>query len=139
MAVLGEGSVWPQTDVLQPIADCLAGRCGGLIVEHDIIAFLVMVIGLGGLCAFLAGRSSARSWAAFSSLVINMVLFGFAIRFLEWGIFRGTLLQPYYYLVHTAILIAIAALGFQLTRTNQMVTQYHWLYQRSGPLTWKSR
>ena len=30
-------------------------------------------------------------------------------------------------------------LGYKYTRTNQMVSQYHWLYERASPLSWRAR
>jgi len=44
-----------------------------------------------------------------------------------------------YYVVDTIILLILGTLGYNYTRTNQMVTQYHWLYERASPLTWKAK
>ena len=44
-----------------------------------------------------------------------------------------------YYIVDTVILMIISFLGYQYTRTNQMVGQYHWLYERASALSWKPR
>ena len=44
-----------------------------------------------------------------------------------------------YYVVDTVILMFFGIVGFKYTRTNQMVTQYHWLYERASPLTWKPK
>ena len=33
----------------------------------------------------------------------------------------------------------IGMLGYRYTRTNQMVTQYHWLYERASALSWKPK
>jgi hypothetical protein len=37
------------------------------------------------------------------------------------------------------ILMAAAALGRQITRAHQMSAQYHFLYDRAGPLGWRER
>ena len=37
------------------------------------------------------------------------------------------------------VLLGAACLGFRMMRTTQMVTQYRWLYERTGPLTWRAR
>jgi hypothetical protein len=29
--------------------------------------------------------------------------------------------------------------GYRHTRTTQMTTQYRWLYERAGPLSWRAR
>jgi len=57
----------------------------------------------------------------------------------NYALFDGMLLSPYYYAVTYAVLMAAAVLGFRVMRTTQMVTQYRWLYERTSPLTWKSR
>ena len=36
-----------------------------------------------------------------------------------------------YYIVDTIVLLVIGIVGYHYTRTNQMVTQYHWLYETS--------
>ncbi len=72
------------------------------------------------------------------------------MRFLHWGLFldatleswravQGTLLSLHYYLVDTAVLIAAGALGYRLQRAEQMTTQYGWIYERTGPLSWRKR
>jgi hypothetical protein len=30
-------------------------------------------------------------------------------------------------------------LGYRYTRTNQMVTQYSWLYEKVSPLSWRPK
>ena len=36
-------------------------------------------------------------------------------------------------------IIVLALFGFRWKRTQQMTTQYYWLYERTGPLTWRSK
>ena len=122
----------------------------GLIVEKSYAAFLIVTIILGGGAAFMTGRSLARSWKPFGLLVFYILLLGLAVRFLHWGLFldatyeswrnmQGSLLSLHYYLADTAFLIAAAASGYRLQRAKQMATQYRWLYERSGPLSWRKR
>jgi hypothetical protein len=122
----------------------------GLIVEKSWVAFLIVTVILGGGAAFLTGRALARSWKSFTRVAIYMLLLGLAVRFLHWGLFlnatyaswralQGSLFSPYYYLVDTVLLIALAALGFRFERARQMASQYGWIYERTGPLTWKRR
>ena len=42
-------------------------------------------------------------------------------------------------LVDAIVLEAIAFAGFQFTRARQMATQYYWLYELTGPFSWKGR
>jgi len=44
-----------------------------------------------------------------------------------------------YYIVDTIVLLIVGTLGYRYTRTNQMVSQYHWLYERASPLSWKAK
>ena len=101
--------------------------------------FLVLTVILGGGAAFLSGRGLSRSWRPFSHVFFYVALLAGAIRFFHYALFNGALLSPYYYLVTYAVLLAAACLGFRSMRTTQMVTQYRWLYERTSPLTWRSR
>ena len=138
--LIGEGPVWPEHGAIEPLTTCLAGGgCGRLIFEDSPWIFLVMTVIIAGACAFMSGRSLALSWRPLPLLLFYMALFGFAVRFLHWGLFRGALLSPWYYVTDTLVLMAIATLGWQLTRTGQMVTQYHWLYRRTSAVSWEKR
>ena len=66
-----------------------------------------------------------------STLVVYLLLLGIGVRFIHHALFDGTMFSLHYYLVDTVILVVIGFLGYRYTRTNQMVTQYHWLYERS--------
>jgi hypothetical protein len=37
------------------------------------------------------------------------------------------------------ILLVFGFAGFRYARTTQMVTQYHWLYERVSPFSWRSK
>jgi hypothetical protein len=122
----------------------------GLIAEKSFAAFLLVTVVLGGGAAFLAGRALARSWKPFARVAVYMLLLALAVRFLHWGLFmdatyeswrdmQGTLLSLHYYLVDVVVLIAFAGLGYRLERARQMTTQYGWIYERTGPLSWRKR
>ncbi len=122
----------------------------GVIVEKSLTAFLIVTVILGGGAAFMTGRALARGWKSVGLLIIYICLLGAAVRFLHWGLFldatfeswrnaQGTLFSPHYYFVDTAILMASAALGYRLQRAEQMTVKYSWLYERTGPLTWRKR
>ena len=94
---------------------------------------------LGGGAAFLAGRAIAQTWRPFWSVVVYMAMLGAAVRFVHFALFEGTLLSPPSYLADTLFLVVMGALAWRMTRAAQMATQYYWLYERTGPLTWRSR
>ena len=37
------------------------------------------------------------------------------------------------------ILLISGLLGFRFKRASQMTTQYRWIYERTGPFTWRER
>jgi uncharacterized RDD family membrane protein YckC len=68
-----------------------------------------------------------------------VLILGWVVRFIHFALFHGTLLTLHYYLVDTVVLMAFAYVGWRYTRTGQMTTQYRWLYERTGPLTWREK
>ncbi len=98
----------------------------------------------------MIGRASAKGWKPFWNAILSVMLLAAAIRFLHWGLFagatlaswreaQGSLLSFHYYLSDAAILLVFAALGFRLQRRSQMLRQYGWLTERSGPFGWRVR
>jgi hypothetical protein len=107
--------------------------------DDGLRVFLALTVIIGGGAAFLAGRGLARSWKPFWRVFFYMALLAAAVRFFHYALFDGKLLSLYYYLVAYAVLLAAASLGYRTMRTTQMVTQYRWLYERTGPFTWRDR
>ena len=68
-----------------------------------------------------------------------MLLLGIAVRFIHHALFNGTMFSAQYYIVDTIVLMIIGMIGYRYTRTNQMVTQYHWLYERANALSWRDK
>jgi hypothetical protein len=94
---------------------------------------------IGGGAAFLAGRAIASTWRPFWSVLIYMAMLGAAVRFVHFALFEGTLLSPVSYVADTLYLIVMGSLAWRMTRAAQMATQYHWLYERTSPLTWRQK
>ena len=92
---------------------------------------------LGGGAGWLSGRAIARTWRPFWHLLIYTALLGAAVRFVHFALFQAELIAPLAYAADTLYLLAVASLGFRATRTTQMVRQYPWLYERTGPLSWR--
>ena len=61
------------------------------------------------------------------------------MRFIHFALFEGTLLSLHYYLVDAVVVFVIGSLGFRYYRARQMTTQYRWLYERTGPFTWREQ
>lgn len=113
----------------------------------SVVDFLLVTVFLGGGAAWLTGRATARTWTSWWQLLIYVVLLTGAVRFIHFSLFHGKFFLPTSDLaealtmaaVDFAILTVAAALGRQTTRARQMSTQYHFLYDRSGPLRWRER
>jgi hypothetical protein len=110
-----------------------------LFVEDSIWIFLIMTVLIGGGAAFLAGRGLASKWRPIWMPVAYMIPMGLALRFFHHALFDGEILSLHYFLTDTLVLVLGALLGFRLTLVTQMVRQYPWLYERSGPFAWKDR
>ncbi len=107
---------------------------------HGSLTAVILVTGvLAGGAAWLTGRAVANTWRSLWQLALYIVLLTAFTRFLHFALFEGPLLSGAGYLVDLAILAVMAVTGFRVTRTNQMVTQYNWLYERVGPLSWRAR
>src|SRR5215207_9067929 len=110
-----------------------------LFVEDTLSVFVIMTVVIGGGAAYLAGRNLASRWRPCCLPASYMLLLGLALRFFHYALFNGDLFSIHYFLTDTAVLIAASLLGYRLTMVNQMVSQYPWAYERSGPLTWRAK
>jgi hypothetical protein len=108
-----------------------------LIIERNIVDFLLVSCFLGGGAAFLTGRAVALTWRPIIYLLVYLLLLACGVRFIHYALFEGTLLSAHYFLVDAVILLAFGWLGCRMTRARQMAGQYSWLYQRSSPLSWR--
>ena len=112
----------------------------GIIYEEPSIwLFLLVTCILGGGAAWITGRSVAQGWQSLITLFFAVLGLGIAVRFIHHALFGGTMFSARYYIVDTIVLMIIAALGYRFTRTNQMTTQYSWLFEKTGPLSWRPR
>jgi hypothetical protein len=110
------------------------------IYEFESLLQVVLVTGvIGGGAAWLAGRAIAQTWRPFWHVIGYMLLLGAAVRFVHFALFEADLLAPLSYAADTAFLLCIGGLGWRVTRTTQMVTQYPWLYERTGPFIWRPK
>ncbi len=111
----------------------------GTIWEVGLADFLLVTLFLGGGAAYLTGRAVASVWSPMLQMVIYVVGLACAVRFIHYALFGGTLLSFQYFLVDLVILLILGTIGFRITKTNQMVRQYSWLYERAGPFGWRQK
>lgn len=112
---------------------------GILYEEASIWQFFFVTLVLGGWAAWMTGKACAQTWRPYLTLVLYLMALGVGVRFIHHALFDGTMFSPRYYIVDTIVLLVFGILGYKYTRTNQMVSQYHWLYERASPLSWRAR
>ncbi len=101
--------------------------------------FIGLTVCVMGFASFMTGQGLANTWRPMWQIVLYSVLLGLADRFLTWSLFEGELFHLSGYIFHTLVLLVICSIAYRLTLTHKMVTQYPWIYQRSGPFTWRRR
>jgi hypothetical protein len=112
----------------------------GTLYATETFLQVVLVTGiLGGAAAWATGKAIAETWRPFHQLVGYMLLLGGAVRFAHFALFEGELLSVPSYLADMLYLLAVGSLSWRMTHTSRMVTQYRWLYERTGPFTWRER
>ena len=112
----------------------------GDLYASETLLQVVLVTGLiGGGAAWLTGQAIAKTWRPFWHVVVYIVLLGAAVRFVHFALFQADLISPASYAVDTLYLLALGALAWRMTRAAQMATQYYWLFERTGPFTWRAR
>ena len=112
---------------------------GILYEEPSFWLFALVTVAMGGWGAWMTGRAMAITWQPYVLCVAYLLVLAGAVRFIHYALFAGTLLSLHYYLVDAAVIVAIGSLGFRKRRARQMTSQYRWLYERLGPLTWREK
>ena len=112
---------------------------GILYEEASFLSFLIVTCLLGGWAAWMTGKACAQTWRPYIALVIYLLALGIAVRFLHHALFGGHMLAARFYVVDTAILLILGTLGYKHTRTSQMTRQYHWLYEKVSPFSFRAK
>ncbi len=105
----------------------------------EIDSFLAMTVVLFGAAAFLTGQALAQSWRPAWQILPAAALLAAADRFLLHVLFGAELAPLGGFAIAAAILAAIAAVAYYLTRARKVVQQYPWLYERRGPFGWREK
>jgi len=108
---------------------------GGNTAGH----FVLLTLLIGGGAAWRTGQAVAQGWGAMWPVAAYTALLAAGIRFLHYALFGGALLSLASYLIDFSILAVIALVGHRARRTRHMTEQYPWMFERSGPLTWRDR
>jgi hypothetical protein len=109
------------------------------VLGNSLGVYVGLTVCLMGFAAFMTGQAIAATWKPAWHCIAYALLLGLADRFLAYALFAGHLLSPAAYLIDTATLLGIALLAWRLARVRKMVSQYPWLYERAGLLSWRAR
>ena len=112
---------------------------GILYEEPSAWLFILVTVVLGGWAAWMTGRALALTWRPFWQVLLWSLPLGVAVRFIHYALFQGTFLSLHFYLVDLVIVAAIATLGYRYFSARLMTRQYSWLYERSGPFSWREK
>jgi hypothetical protein len=112
----------------------------GLVYEESSAWLFLLITGvLGGWLAYMTGKACAETWRSMGQTVVYILILGMAVRFVHFALFEGTLFSARFYIADTIFLMVVGLTAWRATRTRMMVTQYWWLYQRTGPLSFAER
>ena len=106
---------------------------------HSILIFVFLTMFLGGGAAIMMGRNFATNWRPAGQVALAGLGLALGVRFLHYALFEQYLLTLPGFLADAIIVISMGLLGFRWRRTEQMTSQYYWLYERTGPLTWRQK
>jgi hypothetical protein len=109
------------------------------LVGTTLGVWLGVTVVIMGFVAFMTGHALANTWRPRWQVVVYALLLGLVDRFLIWALFRGTPWLLTGYVIDAAFLVGLGLLSYRLTEARKMVTQYPWLYERAGPLSWRAR
>jgi hypothetical protein len=107
--------------------------------SNGVLAFVLLTLLVGGGAAWRTGQAVAQVWGAMWPVAAYTALLAAAVRFLHYALFGGTLLSLPSYLVDYSILLVVALIAHRMQRTRHMTEQYRWMFERSGPFTWRDR
>jgi hypothetical protein len=101
--------------------------------------FIGLTVVLFGGASFMMGQAVAETWRPNWQNVAYGLLLAAGNRFLSGALFQGPWFSLSAYVIDAVVIIVIALFAYRLTRARQMVTQYPWLYEKAGLLTWRNR
>jgi len=109
------------------------------LLGSSITAFIWITVIILGFAAYMTGQAIANTWRPYWQLLVYCALIGGAARFFNYALGGGHLLSLSGYLVDVMVLTAIGSFAYQLNRARKMVSQYPWLYERTGLFGWRAR
>ena len=99
--------------------------------------FIGLTLFIAGGAAILTGKAIAETWRPLWQVVFACFGLALADRFLIYALFEGDLLHLPGFLIHFAVLSALAILAWRITLAHCMVAQYPWKVERASLFTWR--
>ena len=100
-----------------------------LFDRATIFHFVMVTFLLGGAAAWLTGRAIAITWRPRWMLLPAAIGLGAAIRFIHFALFDERLASLALVGFDAAAALLFAFVGYQMTRSRQMVRQYGFLHR----------
>ena len=109
------------------------------ILGTSITVFFTITVVVIGFAAYMTGQALGNTWKPAWQLIVYVLMLGAADRFLTFALFEGELLSVTGYIVDTAVLMGIAFFAYRINRVHRLVSQYPWLYERTGLFSWRDK
>lgn len=109
------------------------------VLGSSLTVFVIFTCVMMGWIAFMTGRAIANTWRPRWQVVPYCILLGLANRFFVFALFGGPLFSTSGWLIGTVILVGVGMASYREKLAYKMVSQYPWLYERSGPFDWRER
>ncbi len=109
-----------------------------LITEKFLMGEAIFFL-LACWATWMAGRAVAQVWQNLPTFLVYSLLLALGVRFLHFALYEGPFLSLAHYLTDLVVLAIVGIVAYRYTRTNQMVTQYHWLYEKASPVSWRDK
>ncbi|MGR4000914.1 MAG: hypothetical protein OD811_03860 [Alphaproteobacteria bacterium] len=104
-------------------------------VRPLVYVFLTMAL---ALCAWLGGWHLGNGWRGFWVTIFYAFITACFHRFLVYALAEGAFLSILGILLSLLMSCALFLFSWRLRLAARMVSQYPWLYRRSGLLSWRA-
>ena len=109
------------------------------LLGTTLAVFFTVTVVVMGFAAFMTGQALAATWKPMWQPAFYCLLQGVGTRFLIFSLYDGELLSLSGYLIDVAVLMVISLFAYRLTQARKMTSQYPWIYERVGLLSWREK
>jgi branched-chain amino acid transport system ATP-binding protein len=109
------------------------------VLGSSLSVFIGVTVVIFGFASFMTGQALAGTWRPMWQVFPYCLMLAAANRFFCYALFEGEIFSISGFIVSVVVTCAIGAAAYLATRAHKMVTQYPWLYERSGLFSWRPR